>query len=327
MNQLSSIRMFAAVAQCLSFAEAARQLGVSNSVVTRGVALLETHLSVRLVNRTTRHVSMTPAGKQYLSYALDLIKLLDSMDECVADVSRLPAGTLRISASAPFASTDLPHLLAKYRSLQPRIDFELSVFENPSEVDPTAFDVCFNASRRLHDSSLVCKPIARTCDVIVASPGYLAQHPAPRTLEDFEFHDVLLASDTPSRYWEFRDGNGTQRVAVKPVMNLQSTMVLKRAVCSDLGIARLPKSVVAEELSSGILRPLMNEVELLEDQWTVWLLYAGQPHMSLALRTFIDFAADHYRATQVTREKVAEGVYSYSVPQDAGQRKLLWSAL
>ncbi len=249
------------------------------------------------------------------------------MDECVADVSRLPAGTLRISASAPFASTDLPHLLAKYRSLQPRIDFELSVFENPSEVDPTAFDVCFNASRRLHDSSLVCKPIARTCDVIVASPGYLAQHPAPRTLEDFEFHDVLLASDTPSRYWEFRDGNGTQRVAVKPVMNLQSTMVLKRAVCSDLGIARLPKSVVAEELSSGILRPLMNEVELLEDQWTVWLLYAGQPHMSLALRTFIDFAADHYRATQVTREKVAEGVYSYSVPQDAGQRKLLWSAL
>ncbi|MFP3605905.1 LysR substrate-binding domain-containing protein [Paraburkholderia sp. SIMBA_053] len=110
-------------------------------------------------------------------------------------------------------------------------------------------------------------------------------------------------------------------------MNLQSTMVLKRAACTDLGVARLPKSVIAEELSSGTLRPLMTEVELLENQWTVWLLYPGQPHMSLALRTFIDFTADHYRNTQVTREKVAEGVYSYSVPRDAGQRELLWSAL
>ena len=294
MNKLASIRIFVTVAQCLSFAEAAKQLRVSSSVVTRGVAMLEKDLDVRLVNRTTRHVSLTPVGKQYLEYAIDLMKLLESMDECVADATQQPAGSLRISASASFASTDLPHLLTGYRSLQPRMNFELSVFETMSDIDPAGFDICFNAARRLKDSSLICKPIAQTCDVIVASPSYLERNTAPRTLADLASHDVLLASDAPSRYWEFRDRNGTQRVVVRPIMNLQSPLMVKRAACAGLGIARLPRSVVMDELSDGRLRMVLNDAELCESQWTVWLLYSSHRHMPIVLRTFIDFVAEFY---------------------------------
>lgn len=295
MNQLAAIRIFARIAECLNFAEAAKQLGISSSVVTRSVAVLEQHLSVRLINRTTRRVSLTPAGQLYWERCAELLKQLAAMDECVATTASQPGGLLRIASSSSYATTDLPEVLAAYRLQEPRMLFELTVFDNMADVTATDFDLCFSTERRLRDSSLICRPLAHTRDVIVASPAYLSHRRSPGTPAELASHDVLVASDAPSRYWEFRDMHGTQRVVVRPILNMQSPLLVKRAVQAGLGIARLSKSLIQSELSDGTLRPLLTHVELCGDERTVWLLYSGQPHMALALRSFVDFVVERYR--------------------------------
>ena len=306
MNQLASIRIFAKVGESRNFAEAAKQLGISNSVVTRSIATLEQHLSVRLVNRTTRRVALTPAGQAYWQGCVEVLKQLDMMAETIASTTTQPVGSLKIAASSCYASTDLPEVLAAYHADEPRTDFELTVFDNMSEVTATDFDVCFTAERRLRDSSLVCRPLAQTQDIIVAAPTYLARHPPLNVPEDLASHNVLLASDAPSRYWEFRDTHGTHRVAVKPILTPQSPLVIKRAVQAGLGIARLPSSIIKDELSAGTLRPLLREFSLDGDERSVCVLYSGQPHMAVSVRRFVDFVVARYRRDVPVRKSVSQ---------------------
>jgi DNA-binding transcriptional LysR family regulator len=263
--------------------------------VTRSLATLEEYLGVRLVNRTTRHVSLTGIGLLYWERCIELLRQLDAMDRCIAFAVGQPAGSLRIAASSLYATTDLPEVLASYRALEPHISFELTVFDNISDVTVSEFDVCFSAECRLRDSSLVCRPLAQTRDVIVSSPNYLARRPVPCTPGELSLHDVLVASDAPSRYWEFRDAHGTQRVVVQPIMNIQSPQVVKRAVQAGLGIARLSRSFVRDELANGSLQALLDDTPLCGDERTAWLLYSGKPRMTVALRSFIDFVVEHYR--------------------------------
>ncbi|MGF6267084.1 DNA-binding transcriptional LysR family regulator [Paraburkholderia youngii] len=304
MNQLASIRIFAKVAECLNFAESAKQLGISNSVVTRSVAALEAHLGVRLFNRTTRRVSLTDTGQLYWQRCTDLLKQLDLMDECIASAAGKPTGSLRLATCSLYVNTDLPDVLSAYRIRQPGATFDVTVFEDMSEIAANDFDVCFHAERRLRDSTLVCWPLAQTRDVIVASPTYLKRYGTPRTPAELSSHAILLASDAPSRYWEFRDNHGTQRVVVRPILNVQSPLVVKQAVLAGLGIARLSHSVVQNELADGSLLALLNDAHLCGDERTVWLLHSGRPHMPIALRSFVDFVVAHYRLRLHERTEV-----------------------
>jgi DNA-binding transcriptional LysR family regulator len=302
MNQLASIRIFSQVAESLNFGEAAKLLGISNSGVTRSIAALERHLKIRLINRTTRQVTLTAAGELYLQGCVKVLEQLDSMDETVALASSQPGGPLKIAASSAYANTDLTEVMAAYHSQEPCTNFELTVFENMRDVAMTAFDVCFTTERRLRDSSLVCRPLAQTHDVIVAAPAYLKRHPTPRAPGDLMHHDALLASDAPSRYWEFRDTDRTHRVVVKPMMNAQSPFIIKRAVLAGMGIGRLSRTIVQDELAAGTLKPLLCEFTLDGDERTVWILYSGQPHMATAVRRFVDFVVARYRQSSPQRD-------------------------
>jgi len=216
------------------------------------------------------------------------------MDETVALASSQPGGPLKIAASSAYANTDLTEVMAAYHAQEPGTNFELTVFENMRDIAMTAFDVCFTAERRLRDSSLVSRPLAQTHDVIVAAPAYLKRHTTLRAPEDLIYHDALLTSDAPSRYWEFRDADRTHRVVVKPMMNAQSPFIIKRAVLAGMGIGRLSRSIVQDELAAGTLKPLLSEFTLDGDERTVWILYSGQPHMAIAVRRFVDFVVARY---------------------------------
>ncbi|WP_230965268.1 LysR family transcriptional regulator [Burkholderia pseudomultivorans] len=295
MNQLASIRTFVKVAEHRSFAKAAKQLGVSASVVTRSVALLERHLCVQLVNRTTRSMSLTATGELYLQHCTELIGLLESMDACIATATGMPAATLKIAASASFASTDLPRLLAMHRVLEPRTAFDLTVFDSMADVAITDFDVCFGTERRLRDSTLVCRSLARIDDVIVASPDYVARHGAPQTPDELASHDTLLTTEAPGSYWEFGDDHGTYRAVVRPILNAQPPLTVKGAALAGLGIARLPRALVSAELESGTLQALLAHVALRDGARTVWALYAKQSRQTFAVQNFVEFVVAHYR--------------------------------
>src|ERR1700744_3100321 len=240
MNQLSAMRMFAKVAESLSFTDAAKDLRVSTAMVTRGVATLETHLNLRLLNRTTRNVALPDAGLEYGQGCRALFRHLDALEANVCSSAREAGGSLKVAAHESFAAADLSDLVAGFREIEPRVDFELTVFASTQDLAVSTYDVCFVADRRLRDSSLVCRPLTEVQDVIVASPAYLMLKGAPMQPADLADHDVLTTSEPCVRSWEFGDAYGIQRVLLRPVLSSSNQLTLIRAAKTGVGIAALP---------------------------------------------------------------------------------------
>jgi DNA-binding transcriptional LysR family regulator len=295
MNQLASMRMFAKVAESLSFAIAAKQLHLSTAMVTRGVATLEAHLNIRLLNRTTRQVSLTEAGHEYWQGCKEVLRQLDTLEASVSSGTLDSAGSLKVAAHESFAATDLSEMVAAYHAEEPRVNFELTVFESTQDLVASNYDVCFAAERRLRDSTLVCRSLTQFHDVIVASPAYLARRDPPQMPQELSDHDVLVSADVPARYWEFCDAYGSHRVPLRPIVSSSNLLAVKRAVKSGIGIARLPASLIECELREGTLQPLLQTFELENNERTVWMLYSGHRYMTQRVRGFVDFAADRYQ--------------------------------
>lgn len=295
MNQLSAMRMFATVAESLSFTIAAKELRVSTAMVTRSVATLETHLNLRLLNRTTRSVSLTEAGQEYWQGCRELLHHLDTLEANVCSSARETGGSLKVAAHESFAAADLSDLVAGFRETEPRVDFELTVFASTQDLAVGTYDVCFFAERRLRDSSLVCRPLTQVRDVIVASPGYLLLRGSPTQPSDLTNHDILASSEPSARSWEFSDAYGTQRVLLRPVLSSSNLLTVIRAAKTGLGIARLPASLVSTEIHDGALVPVLGDFELESGVRTLWMLYSGHRYMTPRVRRFIDFSVARYR--------------------------------
>jgi len=295
MNQLDSMRIFSKVAECLNFADAARQLGISNAVVTRSVATLEKHLRIRLINRTTRRAALTTAGQAYFEGCQDLLRQLTAMEQRILSTTAHPVGCLRIASPASFSQSKLAVILTAFRAEQPHVSFDVTVYETINEIAAENYDLCFTAERRLRDSSMVCRPLVRMHDVVVAAPAYIARRGQPATPAGLTEHDILLATDAPNRYWEFRDFNGAHRVSLNPILTTQSLLAVKSAAVTGLGIARIANVLVERELAEGSLVALLRDFQLDSNERTVWMLYSGQPFITQVVRSFIDFVVDRYR--------------------------------
>ncbi len=295
MNQLAAMRIFVRVAEYLNFTAAAKDLGVSTAVVTRNIAAIEEHLQTRLINRTTRSVSLTVPGKAYWEACIQLLNQLDLMEESIASTTGQSAGSLRIASASSYAISELPHIIAEYHRVEPKVTFEVTVFESTSPTASNDFDVGFVAERRLRDSSLVCRSLQPAREILVASPQYLARAGVPSRPEQLDRHDILLTSQTAARFWEFRDRNELRRVPVKPFISGLTVAATKAAVGAGLGIARLPLALIQDELDSGEMRPVLESFSLNDDNRTVWMIYSSQRLMPAAVRSFIDFVALRYR--------------------------------
>jgi DNA-binding transcriptional LysR family regulator len=295
MNQLDSMRIFSKVAECLNFADAARQLGISNAVVTRSVATLEKHLRIRLINRTTRRVALTTAGQAYFEGCQDLLRQLTAMEQRILSTTAHPVGCLRIGSPASFSQGKLAAILTAFRTEHPHVSFDVTEYETINEIAPENYDLCFTAEQRLRDSSMVCRPLVRMHDVVVAAPAYIARLGQPATPAALTEHDILLASEAPNRYWEFRDFNGTHRVPFDPILTTRSLLAVKSAAVTGLGIARIANVLVERELAEGSLVTLLRDFRLDSNERTVWMLYSGQPFITQAVRAFIDFVVDRHR--------------------------------
>ncbi|MDQ7982054.1 LysR family transcriptional regulator [Paraburkholderia sp. SARCC-3016] len=301
MNQLSAMRIFAKVAESLSFANAAKELHVSTAMVTRGIATLEAHLNVQLLNRTTRAVSLTDAGLEYWQGCKEVLALLDTLEASVCSATRESAGSLKVAAHDSFVAAGLSEVMAEYRAEEPRVNFDLTVFESTQELAVNNYDVCFAAERRLRDSKLVCRPLAQLRDVIVAAPKYLARRGAPRVPTDLSDHDVLVCSDVTVRSWEFCDAYGSHRVPLRPIFCSSSLIALVKAAQAGIGIARLPASLVDAPMRDGTLVPLLQAFELENNERTLWMLYSGHRYMTPRVRRFVDFAAARCRRDKSPR--------------------------
>ncbi len=280
-----------AVADAGSFAGAARRLKISPAQMSKLVAKLEDRLGVRLINRTTRDLSLTDAGRAYLERSRNLIEEFDALDASVRETAG-PTGVLKIAAPTSFGAVGLGPTLLEFAATYPHLGLEVSYSDRTVNLVDEGFDVAVRIGN-LTDSSLIARKIAAVRVVTCASPEYLARHGTPRTPEDIARYDNIIDLNRRDPF-VLVFGRGAQRtdVRVEGRLRFASAEACIAAARAGFGIARAPAFVAAADLREGHLRALLCDFE--PDPTTVNVVYPTARHLAAKVRVFVDFLARRF---------------------------------
>ncbi|TIL77767.1 MAG: LysR family transcriptional regulator [Mesorhizobium sp.] len=279
MDPLDGIAAFARVVDSGSFSAAADRLGLSKSAVSAHVQRLEQRLGIRLLNRTTRRLSMTEAGAAYYRHCARILAEAEAAEQEASALQREARGTLRISAPDSFGwmhvAPAVPEFLSRYPELS--VDFALS----PAHVSLVGV---------LEDSPLVVRKLAPSRLVACAAPAYLDKHGMSREPGDLAKHNCLCTSLLPwGDEWRLAGKIGEVRVAVGGSFRSNNAEMLRVAALDSIGIALLPTWAVAEPLRTGALRRVLDAWE--PPASTIYAVYPSNRLMSMKVRAFVDHLA------------------------------------
>lgn len=263
MNPLTAMQAFRRVVELGSFAAAAREADLSNAVVSKYVAQLEQQLGTRLLQRTTRQLSLTEAGQCYYQTVVHVLDELAAAELQIRDASSRPKGTLRLNAPMSFGLLHVAPLLPMFAERYPEIDIDLSLGDQVQDLVEEGFDMALRIRERLEDSSLVAKPLATVQRVLCAAPAYLTKAGEPRHPHDLRAHNCLRYSlATDSQRWQFdRDGEPIE-VAVRGSLNANNSLALLASVQAGCGIALLPRFLAGPALQRQELVALLPDYQL-----------------------------------------------------------------
>lgn len=291
MDRLDEIRAFAAVAEARSFTQGARRLEVSGAQASKLVARLENRLGARLLNRTTRDVSLTDTGAAYLERAKDLLESFEALETSVKDQSG-PSGTLKVSAPVSFGRGQLTPALLDFAAGCPAVTLDVTFSDRLVNLVEEGFDVAVRIGH-LADSSLVARRLAAVRLVTCASPAYLARAGTPTALEDLANHEAILDSNLRDvNVWRFGPHGDVREVRVHGRLKFSGAEACVAAAVEGFGIARSPAFAAADELRAGRLIPILCnfEPELIH----VHAVYPHARHLAAKVRAFVDFLARRY---------------------------------
>lgn len=290
MDTLEAMRVFAAVVDRSGFSAAADALDLSTTSVTRQVAALEKRLGTRLLNRTTRRVSLTSAGAAYYQRAVQLLAELDDIEAAVGAQALAPSGLLRINAPVSFGIARLGPLLAGYRVRYPQVKLDLSLNDRLVDMVEEGFDVAIRITRQ-PAPNLIARKLADARILLCASPDYLARAGTPATPDALSQHACLAYS-----YWAGGDewtlqGPGRETtVHIGGCLRANNGDVLREAALAGMGIVLQPDFVVGEDIVAGRLVPVL-------PGWSVppigiHAVYASRSHLAPKVRSFIDYLVE-----------------------------------
>jgi DNA-binding transcriptional LysR family regulator len=297
MNQIHAMRVFVRVAESQSFRRAAQQLDVSNALVTRSVAMLEAHLHTRLINRTTRNLSLTEAGLRYLEGCKSVLEELDHLEDSLAHTEREPSGTLRVMAAGALSLATLTPLIDGFRRLYPRVNVRLTLAEKPTEMLEDGFDVGIVAACATRGGEFVEHALGTTAFVPCASPAWLAEHGEPLTPEQLEQHAaVTLPPEERSVSWLFaRQGESTQQVTLQPGYAVNNMLMVRLAALAGMGVAIVPAPLVADDLAAGSLVRLLPDYEIEDAQASMAIVYPRRQYLPPKTLRFVDYTIEHFQ--------------------------------
>jgi DNA-binding transcriptional LysR family regulator len=288
---LNEIVVFARVAQTGGLSAAARLLGMPKSTVSRKLAQLEERVGARLIQRTTRKLGLTDAGRIYYQHAARIVAEIEEAGQALRRVQTEPRGPLRVTA--PLAFRMLGPIVAAYLSRHRHVQLELVCTDRPVDLIEEGFDVAIRAGA-LGDSTLVARPLGRFRRVLVASPGYCKQNGTPRQPADLRKHACLIfgAGARPTQWTLFSDGKQAE-VRVTPRLSVNDFDILRDAAQAGLGIAALADFTCAEDISAGRLRHVLPDWHAAETP--VHALYPTARHLSPKVVTFIELLQERLR--------------------------------
>lgn len=260
MNPFEDMRIFCQVMDSGSFTAAADKLGLSKQFVSRRLMQLEERLGVRLLNRSTRRLDVTPLGQSYYESALRLLGEVEEVEQGIAGQNSEPRGTLRLSAPLSFALAHLGCLLPLFLQRYPQVSVEVDLSDRPVDLLSEGYDLVLRIGV-LEDSTLIARRIATIQRVYCASPGYLASRGVPQHPEQLSGHDCLPYGHGRQVQWRFQVKGKPMNINVGGRMRVNNGELLKDAAVADLGITYLPTFIVGQALQDGRLVRVLEDFE------------------------------------------------------------------
>ena len=287
------MRLFLTVMQVGSLSGAGRQFGLAPASVSRQITALEDDLGVRLLNRTSRRLSLTEAGQVYLERAERLVQDVDEMRDAVTQLAVRPRGTLRVLSRVSLGTQHVAPLIPAFLAKHPDLNIDLWLTDVDLDLTEHGIDLAIRTGA-LTDSTLVGRRLASSPRVVCASPQYWAQHGRPTTPEAVIDHNCLtyrFEFGTAAALWQFRSSDGrTTNVRVAGNFQTNNGEALRLATMSGLGVALLPAWSVKEQLKVGTLERALSEYETtVSDLDTgIYAVYLSRRNLPVKIRLFID---------------------------------------
>lgn len=294
MSQTLDLSFFYLLANKGSLAAAARELGVTPPAVSKRLTALEARLGTRLVNRTTRSMSLTSEGELYFSHAARILTQINELEQLVSSSRATPKGLIRVNASLGFGRRYIGPALAAFFAQYPEVEIQLHISDHPLDLTTHGFDLGIRFGT-LPDAAFHARKIASNRRLLCASPLYLDKYGAPNKLADLQDHNCIFIRQNESPYgvWTFNNGGRKETIKVHGALGCNDGEVALNWALEGFGILLRAEWDIARYVRSGRLRLV------LEDQTPsradVYAVYPQQLHLSARVRSLIDFLIERFK--------------------------------
>ena len=288
MDRLQSMRVFAKVVEQGGFARAGAALNLSNAVVTRHVAELEAHLGTRLLNRTTRRLSLTESGQVYLDRLHGILQAVDDADAVASSTSSRPSGNFRLYAYQGFGQYQLARLLPGYAQAHPDVRLDVMLSERTVDLVEDGFDVGIYSGLQKFDASLIARKLCSTEIMLCAAPSYLARRGTPTRPQDLAEHDCLnFDHDQIRNHWTVEGPDGVLSVPIRSTLVSNNGPLLRQCTIAGMGVSICLSYSLGDDISSGRMVRLLPEHHL--GQLSITMVYPSRRLLAAKVRSFVDF--------------------------------------
>ncbi|MEQ4574144.1 MAG: LysR family transcriptional regulator [Gammaproteobacteria bacterium] len=298
MDHFAALRALRSIVETGSFTAAAERLGTTHSAMSRQLRQLEEHLQVRLLDRNSRRLSPTEAGRAYYRESVELLDRLEAADNRARAGQAEPGGRLRISVPQVVASQELPQWLPGFLARYPRVALDLSADDQLVDVVGGGFDMALRIAPALPDSQLVARELACCERILVAAPAYLARHGLPRQVAELSRHVLLEFSPTAARApWRLQGPRAAEAVVeTGQRLRVDATPALHAAVLAGIGISLFTALTVQEDLRAGRLVRVLPAWHAGHRRY--FALYPHARALAPKVRALVEYLGTHYAAQQ-----------------------------
>jgi DNA-binding transcriptional LysR family regulator len=301
MDRFENARVFAAVVEAGGFTPAAERLGLSRAAASKHVQQLEARLGARLLNRTTRRVSVTEAGRAFYEQIRRILADLEQAERSAGELHNEPRGELRVIAPTNFGLAEIGTTIADFITAYPRLRINLTMNDHVTDPMEGGYDIAISVGMpRGTSSSLVVRKLNTSRRVLCAAPEYLMRRGTPQTPEDLARHDCLSYSyvQVPDE-WHLIGTDGERVVKVSGPIVTSHRHVLRSAAVRGIGVAYGPIDFFRDDLDAGRLQRVLPEYQLPEA--TIYAVYPASQQLSAKVKVFNDFMSRHFAASTIFR--------------------------
>ena len=291
MDRLYQMRLFVRVVETGSFSAVARELGTIQPTISKQLTALEDNLGVRLLNRTTRQLSTTEAGRKYYDRCRHILDEISDLEGSLTELQNSPTGLLRVNAPVAFGQLYMLPLVFRFRRLYPGLAIDLTLNDRYVDLVQEGIDVAIRFGE-LADSQVVARSIGSVMRVCVASPAYLRARGVPQTPDDLTSHNCITYNYLFTNEWQFAGPKGLTTLRVAGDFRANSALTIRSAALEGIGIANMPSVFVQQDLDNGSLVRVL--ADYAPPPVEIHALFHSARFLATKVRSFLDFLRDEF---------------------------------